>query len=298
MSEREDRFTWENGDIVLEWPSDRIIEEFKKQQTEPGDYDRQAQINEDEYIASLFIGSHTPVIVDSVCPLCGFVKAESYDGHGPLLRCASPKCKKTYDPTVEGVGYVMTHADKGPGRGWWGPDKGGTHGGGGSDGGVASGFDSFSEDIVKYAMRQVPPEHLEGIESIIPEMHPEHIEQTGTNDWRKTNIAGAYDSRTRTIHLSPHGLNADTVIHEIGHHAADKLGVVTQKQFYSKAKSWLPRTNEALAKYGLREYSMTNYREFFAEVYAVRYAGFPKQWSQLESLLRDSGTDPSIITGE
>ena len=76
------------------------------------DVDRQARTNEDEYIASLFIGSHTPVIVDSVCPLCVFVKAESYDGHGPLLRCASPKCKKTYDPTVEGVGYVMTHEEE------------------------------------------------------------------------------------------------------------------------------------------------------------------------------------------
>jgi len=76
------------------------------------DNEAQAQTNEDEYIASLFVGSHTPVIVDSVCPLCGFVKAESYEGHGPLLRCANPGCKKTYDPTVEGVGYVMTHEEE------------------------------------------------------------------------------------------------------------------------------------------------------------------------------------------
>ena len=74
------------------------------------DADIQAQTNEDEYIASLFIGSHQAVIVDSVCPLCGFVKAESYSGHGPLLRCAN--CKKTYDLTVEGMGYVLTHEEE------------------------------------------------------------------------------------------------------------------------------------------------------------------------------------------
>ena len=74
------------------------------------DNEAQAQTNEDEYIASLFVGSHTPIIVDSVCPLCGFVKAESYSGHSPLLRCAN--CKKTYDPTVEGMGYVLTHEEE------------------------------------------------------------------------------------------------------------------------------------------------------------------------------------------
>ena len=77
---------------------------------EPDEETERARANEDEYIASLFVGSHQAVIVDSVCPLCGFVKAESYSGHGPLLRCAN--CKKTYDPTVEGMGYVLTHEEE------------------------------------------------------------------------------------------------------------------------------------------------------------------------------------------
>jgi hypothetical protein len=60
---------------------------------------------------ALFTASHTPVIVPSACPLpdCGGLEAESYEGHGPLLRCA--KCKKTYDPTVEGVGPVRMHEE-------------------------------------------------------------------------------------------------------------------------------------------------------------------------------------------
>jgi len=43
--------------------------------------------------------SHTPVLIAHTCPLCGHAEAESYAGHGPLLRCAG--CGKTYDPEVE-----------------------------------------------------------------------------------------------------------------------------------------------------------------------------------------------------
>jgi len=125
---------------------------------EPDEETERARANED-YIASLFIGSHKPVIVDSTCPLCGFVKAERYEGHGPLLRCANPDCRKTYDPTVEGVGYIVAQSGKGPGRGWWGPSKGGTHGAGK---GGSGGLSPIAEEAIQRAegyIRSSPTEH-------------------------------------------------------------------------------------------------------------------------------------------
>ena len=68
---------------------------------EPDEETEQARIN------ALFTAEHKAVIVQSICPLCGFTQAESYEGHGPLLRCANYHCRKTYDPTVEGTGQVM-----------------------------------------------------------------------------------------------------------------------------------------------------------------------------------------------
>jgi len=73
--------------------------------TEPDEEAERQRVNE------LFTGSHVPMIVASICPLCGYDQAEHYEGHGPLLRCS--QCKRTYDPTVEGVGSVIYTREEG-----------------------------------------------------------------------------------------------------------------------------------------------------------------------------------------
>jgi len=208
---------------------------------EPDEETERARANEDEYIASLFVGSHQAVIVDSVCPLCGFVKAESYSGHGPLLRCAN--CKKTYDQTVEGMSRIMTHVEKkGSGKGWWGPPRG-THGDGsqGSSGGDAWDYPEDTKMPTQPALMENRPflffgSNITGYTNATPEQqaqiteaynsidlpdaygkHPQAWLSVDTRDGRELGLTNGSTTFYNPKILSDKQLLRHTVAHEVGH---------------------------------------------------------------------------------
>jgi hypothetical protein len=102
------------------------------------------------------------------------------------------------------------------------------------------------------------------------------------------NINGLYVPSTDTIHIAPASVDAsDTVIHEVGHHvmyrqhdAREMRSLLNDKFDYRSMD--IPRPLESG---GLRNYSISNARELYADAFVVALRGSPSQQAALRKWL-------------
>ena len=256
---------------------------------EPDEETEAARVN------ALFVGSHEPTIVTSICPLpdCNSTTAESYPGHGPLLRCT--ECKRTYDPTVEGAGgnIIQTQAKKGPGPGWWGPPKG-THGRGSSGGDIGvelTGFTKEEELEIKAALDAMPLKDVEGLGRIAAD---HTLERRNVSGKYVPEIKTDYHTTPPTVYLAPGKVTKALVLHEMGHHVT-----IGQHNRYHTQQGVRQAINDkllpvlksgeygSLASLGLRRYSVSRATEFLADLYVLRSRGYTSQLEDLADSVYD-----------
>ena len=205
---------------------------------------------------------------------------------------------------------LATQKGKGPGRGWWGPQKGGTHGAGSGGSGDSTGPKLTMDDQlaakVKYQIKHfgIPEEHANGLQEITTDL-PLGYKQSGEK-WlnkRGHKINGAYNPATSRVYLNAKS-GVGTLVHEIGHH-------VTRKVWWEKQDQKTFRNLEGMVgdfkrmpdrdlglKFGLRRYSTTSVGEFLADAYKVRWAGNPRMWTALSTYATDSMIDlEGIVNG-
>lgn len=113
----------------------------------------------------------------------------------------------------------------------------------------------------------------------------------GTNN---NPLTGMYIGLAQTVHVVKNA-PVYTLIHEIGHHVTQYLNnqnVTQEKQ--NNIMVTLSTTN--LATYGLRTYSLANWRELMADCYMVRYYSAKVQWENLVRFFGTYGMDLVKIT--
>jgi len=210
-------------------------------------------------------------------------------------------------------------AKQGPGKGWWGPQKGGTHG---------SGIQTAAsmKGNIQTAMPGIPSQHIDslgGITTDAPTDPPLAVDEWGTFGYLQRDgsvsdsaIQGMYDPKTRIVHLAPAVVKDEAVrnfvlAHEIGHHVALTKNIpepdrdilwAMRDQLVAGAQSvggifHRPDPYATAAKVGLRPVSFMFGSEFLADVYSVFTQGTDEQKSGLTALMKANGfTDIDITT--
>jgi hypothetical protein len=151
-------------------------------------------------------------------------------------------------------------------------------------------IDGPASVAVRYTLAnsQVPRRYLEGLERITTDTPSGYgLDKTGRyyNKQRlQLDVCGVYRHDTRTIYISPSCVASQaTIIHELGHHARSYVnrGKPTQimDDVLEYRKNAFPRKAD-LHKLGLREYSLTDGHELYADSFVVALKGSPAQQAE------------------
>ena len=197
-----------------------------------------------------------------------------------------------------GEDELEAQAKKGPGRGWWGPDKGGTHGKGsqGKGSGLYVGFSEQQETELQEAIQGIPERHLEGLEEISGEPSKWLAGQKGEWVNPQGGITPSGEYEPGKIRINPNRFSPDTLIHEMGHHVSRNVSDDTVRKVQGAIRSHLMpyynneilgRAGPVLADLGLRPYSIGNPLELLADAYHLWHKGTDKQWNAFTSVMKD-----------
>jgi len=154
---------------------------------------------------------------------------------------------------------------------------------------------------------KVRPEHLEGLKRITTEAP---VFSGKWADYRNGTALGAYNLDEKTIYVRPDsdgGFSWNTLSHELGHHVTTRSGwrfsnkgTEAYRTMWDNAFgkwSWAKPSAKELGEFGLRDYSMTNFDEFQAEVWMIHQRGFKAQRQRLAVQLGVDSLDSLFEVG-
>jgi len=100
-----------------------------------------------------------------------------------------------------------------------------------------------------------------------------------------------YFSRKGDVHVVK-GAGVKSMVHEIGHHVTltlnDQSGI---EEKLNLVRLYFVGEYSIGIRFGLRKYSLTNWKELLADCYKVRYCGTKKHWANLVNFFGVYGVD-------
>jgi phage portal protein BeeE len=180
---------------------------------------------------------------------------------------------------------------------------------------LVEGLDEKTRKVVVDMMvrDEIQPRHLEGLKRITTEPTKIRAQLSPDNPWRSHvgdyDAAGVYDPQEQSIHINPDFISSSRYIfsHELGHHVTMRSAFLESKRG-QRANDLLVNgfkdmkdayrygfvdrvTKGDLARYGLREYSLTKDLEFKADTFRVYHYGSNEQRQALAEYLEVDSLD-------